>query len=59
VNKTFEIKTVITIPEEVVNGKEFTEFKTAILNGEMKRDLIGGKLGIVRATITLTEVKLK
>lgn len=56
-NKTFEIKMTITIPEEAVNNKEFIEFKTAILNGEMKRDLMGGKLGIVKSTITLTEIK--
>ena len=55
-NKTFEVKLVITIPEEAVNNKEFIEFKTAILNGEMKRDLMGGKLGIVKSTITLTEI---
>jgi len=56
-NKTFEIKTVITIPEEVAKGEEFKEFKNEILNGEMQRDMVGGKLGIVKATITLTEVK--
>lgn len=43
-NKTFEIKMTITIPEEAVNNEEFIEFKTAILNGEMKRDLMGVNL---------------
>lgn len=57
--KTFELRTVITIPEENANSEEFIEFKTAVLNGEMKRELMGGKLGIVKATVTLTEVKPK
>jgi hypothetical protein len=56
-NKTFEVKLVITIPEDSVDSEEFIEFKTAILNGEMKRDLMGGKLGIVKSTITLKEIK--
>jgi hypothetical protein len=56
-NKTFELKTIITIPEEMADSDEFIELKTAVLNGQMKKELMGGKLGIVKATVTLTEIK--
>ena len=56
-NKTFELKTVITIPEEMADSEEFIELKTAVLNGQMKKELMGGKLGIVKATVTLTEIE--
>jgi len=55
-NKTFEIKTTITIPEEVANEEIFQEFKNSILSGETQRDWVGGRLGILKCTITLIEI---
>lgn len=57
--RTFEIKTTITIPEEVANEQIFQEFKNSILCGETQRDWLGGNLGITKVTITLTEINKK
>jgi hypothetical protein len=55
--RTFEIKLTITIPEKVANEKDFQDFKNDILSGKSQRDWLGGKLGITKCTITLTEIK--
>ena len=57
--RTFEIKTTITIPEEVANEQIFQEFKNSILSGETQRDWVGGGLGILKCTITLIEINKK
>lgn len=45
------------MPEEVANGEDFQEFKNLILSGETQREWLGGKLGITKCTMTLTEIK--
>lgn len=55
--RTFEIKVTLTMPEEVANGEDFQEFKNLILSGETQREWLGGKLGITKCTMTITEIK--
>jgi len=56
-SKTFEIKIMLTMPEEVANGEDFQDFKNLILSGQSQREWLGGKLGITKCTMTLTELK--
>jgi hypothetical protein len=58
--RTFELRTVLTLDADAVDEEQFQEFRTAILNGELQREMMAEPdkgLRIKKCTMTITEIK--